>query len=145
MGRFFGAHESFDRDDDHGLGSSDRSFGVVIAGVLALLAATSWLRGNEHWIWWLLAALLFIGLALLRPRFLAPFNRVWMRLTLLLNAIVTPVVLFAVFYLSIVPIGLMMRLAGKDPLRLRLDPDAETYWIQRDPPGPPPGSLNNQY
>ena len=49
------------------------------------------------------------------------------------------------FYTVVAPLGFAMRLAGKDPLRLRLDPRAESYWLPRKPPGPPPDSLTNQF
>jgi hypothetical protein len=38
-----------------------------------------------------------------------------------------------------------MRLFGKDPLRLKRDPAAATYWIERTPPGPKPESLGDQF
>jgi hypothetical protein len=59
--------------------------------------------------------------------------------------VISPIVLGIVFYLCIAPIGWIMRLVGKDPLRLRFEPDAETYWIAREPPGPRPETLKNQF
>ena len=49
------------------------------------------------------------------------------------------------FYGVLTPIGAAMRLTGKDPMRLRLEPGASSYWIPREPPGPPPDSMNNQF
>jgi hypothetical protein len=49
------------------------------------------------------------------------------------------------FYGVIAPIGAAMRLTGKDPLRLELDSSADSYWIPRKPPGPPPESMTNQF
>src|SRR5690349_18305035 len=49
------------------------------------------------------------------------------------------------FYVTIMPIGLVMRAMGKDFLRLKRDPNAKTYWIARTPPGPPPQSMKNQF
>ena len=44
------------------------------------------------------------------------------------------------------PLGFVMRLTGKDPLRSRLDdPGTDSYWVPREPPGPPPDSLTNQF
>ena len=142
--RFFGAHELFDRDDPHG-GSSDRAFGLVMAGFCALFGAIGWLRGTGYWPWWIVAASLFAAAALICRQLLAPLNRLWTRLGLLLNAIVGPVVLFVLYYACITPMGVLMRAAGKAPLRLRRDPNSGTYWIRRAPPGPLPGSLKNQY
>jgi hypothetical protein len=87
----------------------------------------------------------FLAAALLRPAVLAPLNRVWTRFGLLLHRIVSPVVLGIMFFVVITPMGLIMRALGKDPLRLRLEREARSYWIERRPPGPPPDTLNNQF
>ena len=51
----------------------------------------------------------------------------------------------AIFYLAITPFGVVMRLIGKDPLRRGFDRKAESYWIDRTPPGPSPQSMSNQF
>jgi hypothetical protein len=68
-----------------------------------------------------------------------------MKLGVLLGKVVSPVALGVLFYAVLVPIGVMMRIAGKDPLRLKRDAGAATYWIRRVPPGPPPDSMTNQF
>jgi hypothetical protein len=50
-----------------------------------------------------------------------------------------------VFYTTVVPIGLLMRRFGKDPLRLKFDREARSYWIERDPPGPAGAQMKNQF
>ena len=81
------------------------------------------------------------GLAV--PKLLHPLNMLWTKLGLLLGRIVTPVVMFLVYAISVVPIGLLLRLFGKDLLRLK--PADSSYWIDRSPPGPPPESLKDQF
>jgi hypothetical protein len=49
------------------------------------------------------------------------------------------------FFAVMLPIGLLLRWRGKDLLRLKLDPAAPSYWIEREPPGPPPDTMRNQY
>lgn len=139
-------HESF--GDGHVVaGSSDRVFGFTVGGILAVLGL---------WRWWsagigpLAALLLAVGIALvlggaLLPSALAPLNRAWTRLGLLLGRIVTPVVMAVVYVLAFVPTGLVMRARGRDLLRLRREPDASTYWIERRPPGPAPEDMVNQF
>ena len=63
----------------------------------------------------------------------------------LLHRIVSPIALGIVFYLAVLPTGLLLRLFGKDPLRLKIDRGAASYWIKREPPGPTAESLNNQF
>lgn len=88
-------------------------------------------------------AFLFAGLFL--PRILSPLNLAWLRFGLLLHRITSPLILAMLFYLTVLPTGLVMRALGKDPLRLRFDRSARSYWIERSPPGPEPQSLRNQF
>lgn len=137
------SHESFDREET--VGSTDRGFGQVFAAVFALVGGIKLWIGNP-WFWpWFVAAFLVLVVAYARPALLAPFNRLWTRFGLLLFRVVNPVVMGILFFLTVVPIGLIMRAAGKDMLRLRLDPAAGSYWIRRDPPGPAPDSMKHQF
>ena len=137
-------HEDFSRPDDI-KPSSDRSFGLIIAAFFLIVALWPVIR-TEPVRWWALGlAGTFAVLALLWTPALAPFNKLWMKLGLLLYTIVNPVVLGLLFYLTVTPIALLMRLLHKDPLRLRREPDATSYWIHRSPPGPTPESMKNQF
>src|SRR5439155_1791377 len=102
-------------------------------------------HGHAVWIVWCAAALVFLVLAVVRPKILAPLNRLWLKLGLLLYRIVNPIVMALMFYLTILPIGLLTRLFREDPLRLKLDPQARSYWIERRPPGPEPDTMRNQF
>ena len=125
--------------------SSDRSFGLVFAGFFALLAAYNAWHHRGLWPLWLALAPVFLVLALVRPHVLAPLNRIWTGLGLFLGMIVSPVVLGFMYFLVVTPIGMLMRWLGKDPLRLRGDPAAPSYWIVRDPPGPSRESMRDQF
>ena len=126
-------------------GSSDRSFGWVFAGVFALLAAHNFWQGHHYWPFELTIAIVFAVVTLVRPALLAPLNRLWTKFGLLLGKIIAPLVLGALYYLVFTPIGLLMRMSGKDPLRLKPDPNASSYWIVREPAGPAPESMRNQF
>jgi hypothetical protein len=93
----------------------------------------------------LIASLPFLMLALVAPKLLAPLNKLWMKLGLLLGKIVNPIVMGLLFFLTITPIGLLMRWMGKDQLRRGFDKRSASYWIERRPPGPPPESMKNQF
>ena len=125
--------------------SSNRSFGLVFAGVFLVIGAGPLFFGHSIHLWSLLLSAVFAVLALIAPAVLAPLNRLWTKFGLLLHKIVSPVVLGIMFYLVITPMGAVMRLLGKDPLRLRKDRDAATYWIERTPPGPPPETFVDQF
>jgi hypothetical protein len=78
-------------------------------------------------------------------RIFAPSEWAPGRFGVLLNRLVTPVATLVVFVAIVVPIGLVMRVLGKDPLRLKPDPEADTYWIDRKPPGPEPATMKTQF
>jgi hypothetical protein len=139
-------HEDFARDEPLARGS-ERSFGLVIAAFFALIALRPLLHDrNAAPLWWALAvAVAFLVVAIAIPAALRPLNRVWTRLGVLLSRLVTPIVLALVFYGVVTPVAAMMRLFGKDPLKLRSAPEAESYWIARPPPGPPPSSMQQQF
>lgn len=137
-------HESFERVEDIQRGSN-RGFGLVFVVVFALLAAYSAWRGGASWPWWAAAGGILAIVTLLFPDVLEPFNRLWMRLALALSKIVTPVIMAVLFFGAVLPTGLIMRLLRKDLLRLTWNHDARSYWIERQPPGPPPESMKNQF
>jgi len=138
------SHEDLSRQEEV-KGSSNRSFGLVFAVVFLLIALFPLLQGQAVRLWALGASGALLFVAFLLPALLTHPNRLWLRFGLLLNAIVSPVAMGVLFYLVITPIGLVMRAFGHDPLRLKFDPAAASYWIKREPPGPEPKSLTNQY
>ena len=104
-------------------GSSDRSFGLVMAAFFAIVALLPLLHGPLSSIrWWALAvAAVFLVARLAVDRAAAPAQSLWLKLGLLLSKVVSPIVLMLLFYVTVTPIGLLMRATGKDPLRLRRD------------------------
>lgn len=136
-------HESFTRDETAKPGS-DRTFGLVMAGALALVSLVNGWHHGRVWPWTSAAALLLLVAALLWPLSLHPLNRLWMKLGLILHRIVNPIVMGLLFYGTIFPTGLVMRMRGRDLLRLQRDSSAESYWIARDP-GPAPETMRDQF
>ncbi len=137
-------HEDLSREQEV-TGSSDRAFGLAFAGVFCVLAFWPLARGGEVNIWLLGVAGGFFAVALLRPALLAPLNRLWFRFGTLLHRIVSPLVLAFIFFVVLVPIGLLMRLVGSRPLQLGFDHAARTYWITRNPAGPAPEAMRRQF
>jgi len=137
-------HESFERDAV-AKPPSERSFAwVFTAFFLAVALWPAW-RGKPVR-WWALGVAGVVFLAgMVRPAILRVPNLVWFRLGGLLSRIVSPIAASLLFYAVFTPFGLILRLAGKDLLRLRRDPRAASYWIERDPPGPKPESMSEQF
>ena len=137
-------HERLAQDETVVIGS-DRGFGIVFAFVFTAIGLFPLLRGASPRGWSLAVAGGFLAVALVKPTWLAPLNTLWFRFGLLLQRVVHPIVLAVIYFAVVTPTGLIMRALGKDPLRLRFDPDAASYWILRDPPGPEPESMKQQF
>ena len=142
--KYFGAHEFQAREEGVKI-SSDRSFGLVFAGLFALLGILSIYHGTTRGYYWFPVAALFGVIAYIAPGVLAPLNRAWAKFGHLLHMAINPIVLGILFYVCISPIGFLMRLAGKDPMRRKFEPAAKSYWIVRAPPGPTPKTFKNQF
>ena len=124
---------------------SDRSFGAVFVVFFGAVAAYGWLK-SAAWLFVPLAlSMLTLLLALVRPHLLRPFNVLWMKLAEVLNRVVSPIVLGVIFFGMFTPIAIVMRWAGRDELKRRFDPNMKTYWVDRQPPGPKPEDLPNQF
>ena len=79
------------------------------------------------------------------PALLTVPNRLWMKFGLLLHRVISPVVLAILFYAVVTPMGWIMRAFGKDPLRLKREASNPSYWVAREPPGPQPDSMSDQF
>jgi len=137
-------HEDFSRGQ-HVKASSNRAFGWVFVIVFLIIALWPLVFGGTLRWWSLIVSALVALVTVAAPSLLTVPNRLWLRFGLLLHRIVSPVVLGIMFYLVVMPMGLLMRALGKDFLRLRRNDSAESYWIKRDPPGPEPASMSNQF
>jgi hypothetical protein len=130
--------------DQPSLGS-ERSFGFLFAAVFTAIGLWPLTNGSTVRIWPLCLAAFLVLSALFAPWLLRPLNEWWFRFGLGLGKVVTPVVMGILFYLTITPLALLMRALGKDPLRLKRDVAAPTYWLPRSPAGPQRGSLRDQF
>jgi multisubunit Na+/H+ antiporter MnhG subunit len=123
----------------------NRSFGLGLA-IFALLAGF-WplLRGDGPRYWAIAAGIAILGVAVFAPKLLAIPTRLWTRFSDRLGRVMGAIVLAGLFYVVLTPFALLVRLARRDPLRLRFDKGTKTYWIERDPPGPVPNSMKQQF
>ncbi len=125
--------------------SSNRKFGLTIGAALFALGLLPVVHHRApHW-WLLVVAVAFFLAGAVFPAVLTGANRAWFRLGLALNIIVSPIVMGALFFGAVTPVGWYLRKKGEDILALRSDPEASTYWIARDPPGPASGTLGKQF
>jgi hypothetical protein len=113
-----------------------RKFGYVMAGAAGAVAGLLWWRSRPAAPWFAAVGVVFLLTALVGPTALRPIERVWMRFADILSAVMTRVILVLTFFLVITPLAVVLRLLGKDPLRLRPDPDAQSFWIPVAPDAP---------
>ena len=121
--------------------SSNRSFGIVFFVVFLLIALYPLTYGGEIRIWSAITSLIFLVLGLLNSKFLAPLNKLWFRFGIFLGKIISPVIMGIIFFLVVTPIGLFMRLLGKDVLNLKYS-ENKSYWIEKDGPE---SKMKNQF
>jgi len=111
--------------------SSNRSFGVVFFIFFLLIAIWPMFKGGEIRIWSILLSLFFLTFGILNSKVLTPLNYFWIKFGDLLGRVIAPVVMGFIFFLVVTPIGLFMRILGKDILRLSLS-NEKSYWIKRE-------------
>ena len=111
--------------------SSNRSFGIVFFIFFLLIAIYPLLNNEEIRFWSLVLSLLFLILGIFNSKILTPLNKIWFKFGILLGRIVSPVVLAIIFFLVVTPTGLIMRILGKDLLKLKKNKN-KTYWIKKE-------------
>ena len=122
--------------------SSEKSFGVVFSIVFLIVALYPLINSEGLRIWALVVSIIFFLLAFLAPKILVLPNKLWFKFGLLIGSIVAPIVMAFVYFVTVLPTGLIMRLLGKDLLKQKLDKNAKSYWIERKEPM---GSMKNQF
>ena len=122
--------------------SSEKSFGVVFSIVFSIVALYPLINSEGLRIWALVVSIIFFLLAFLAPKILVLPNKLWFKFGLLIGSIVAPIVMAFVYFVTVLPTGLIMRLLGKDLLKQKLDKNAKSYWFKRSEPM---GSMKNQF
>ena len=122
--------------------SSEKSFGVVFSIVFLIVSLYPLINSESLRIWALVVSIIFFLLAFLAPKILVLPNKLWFKFGLLIGSIVAPIVITLVYFVTVLPTGLIMHLLGKDLLKQKLDKNAKSYWIERKQPM---GSMKNQF
>ena len=112
--------------------SSNRSFGLLFFVVFFVISLWPLKSQGDMRLWSAILSLVFLVLGVLNSKFLTPLNKLWFKFGILLGSIVSPIVMGAVFFIVVTPVGLIMRFIGKDLLRINKNKPVSTYWIKRD-------------
>ena len=111
--------------------NSNKSFGILFFVVFFLYGIWPILNSNEIRYWSLLMGIIFLILGLLNSKLLTPFHNLWLKFGTLLGRIVSPIVMFLVYFVFITPLAVIIRLFGKDLLRKKFN-KSPSYWIKRE-------------
>ena len=121
--------------------SSNRSFGIVFFIVFLFIALYPLTYSGEIRIWSAIISIIFLILGLLNSKILAPLNKLWFKFGIFLGKIISPIIMGIIFFLVVTPIGLTMRIFGKDVLNLRYNKN-KSYWIEKNGPK---SKMKNQF
>ena len=122
--------------------SSNRSFGIVFFLFFLILFLWPLTKGQEVKIWLLIVSVIFLGLGLINSKLLTPLNKIWFKFGILLSKFTSPVILALIYYLTITPFAIVIRLFGKDLIKQKIVLSKKSYWIKRKDQV---GSMKNQY
>ena len=121
--------------------SSNRSFGIVFFIVFLIIALYPLTYNGEIRVWSAITSLIFLLLGLLNSKILAPFNKLWFKFGIFLGKIISPLIMGIIFFFVVTPVGLIMRLFGKDVLNLKYNKN-QSYWIEKKGPR---SKMKNQF
>ena len=121
--------------------SSPRSFGVVFSIFFLIISLYPLTNSKGIHIWALILSVLFLFLAFVAPKSLSLLNKLWFKFGIFLGKIVSPLIMGIIFFLVVTPIGLIMRLLGKDVLNLKYNKN-QSYWIEKNGPK---SKMKNQF
>lgn len=112
--------------------SSNKSFGIVFFVIFLVVALWPLINEGEIRIWSIVISIIFLFLGLINSKILTPLNTLWFRFGILLGKIFSPIVMGIIYFGVITPIGILMKLIGKDILNLKQNKKSSTYWIKKE-------------
>ena len=110
--------------------SSVKSFGILFFIVFLLISFWPLINSQSIRIWPLPIALIFLLLGVLKSKILIPLNNAWIKLGEILGLIIAPLVMCMIYFIIVTPIGLLMKIIGKDLLGLKFI-KTKTYWVNK--------------
>ena len=112
--------------------SSNKSFGIVFFIVFLIIGLYPLINQDGIRIWAIIVSLIFLILGLINSNLLTPLNKLWIKFGILQGNIISPLVLGIIFFLVVLPTGLLMRILKKNFLGLKFDKNLKSYWINKE-------------
>jgi len=110
---------------------NNKSFGILFFIVFLLIAIWPVINSEPIRIWSIIISILFLILGITNSKILTPLKRGWIKLGEILGKVVAPIIMGFIYFIIITPIGILMRLFGKDLLNIKFNKD-KSYWIKRE-------------
>ena len=105
---------------------------LLFLGILTVIGAYQYFwKGSDSWYYWVGVGVVLAALRLIPPVF-RQLYRLWLRFSVILGYFISRIILVITFFVAVLPIGILMRMFGKDPMDRKLDPQASSYWAKRE-------------
>lgn len=124
------------------VGGSDKNFAIVFSVVFFIVGIYLSIKNYNLTYWPFIIAFLLIIIGHFKPSILKIPNILWTKFGVFLSKLLNPIILGAIYLLTIIPIGLIFKIMNKDPLNKKINHDIDSYWINRELP---PESFKNQF
>ena len=122
--------------------SRNRSFGLVFFIFFLILSLFPLLKNNQVNFYFLVTALVFLVLGLLNAKILTPLNKYWVKFGDILGKFVSPIIMFFIYFFTVFPVNLLLRLFNEDVMYLKLHKKNKSYWIKKEVNDT---NMNNQF
>ena len=121
---------------------SNRNFGLVFFVFFLIIGLWPLLGTNEIRYWSIFFSIIFFLLGITNSKLLNPLNKIWFNFGILLGKMISPLIMGIIFFLVVTPIGVIMRVFGKDILSLKYNKKNKSYWIEKNGPK---SKMKNQF
>ena len=121
---------------------SNRNFGLVFFVFFLIIGLWPLLETNEIRYWSIFFSIIFFLLGITNSKLLNPLNKIWFNFGILLGKVISPLIMGIIFFLVVTPIGVIMRVIGKDILSLKYNKKNKSYWIEKNGPK---SKMKNQF
>ena len=112
--------------------NTNKNFGILFFIVFCIIGIWPILSANELRLWSFIVAIIFLILGIIRSRFLTPLNLAWIKFGEILGVIIAPIIMGLVYFLVVLPTGILMRVLGKDLLKLKFQKSMVSYWNKKE-------------
>ena len=111
---------------------SNKSFGIVFVIVFLIIGLYPILNESNIKVWSIIVSILFLILGILNSNILTPLNKTWIKFGILLGYVISPIILSIIFFIIVLPTGIIMRLLKNNFLGIKFDKKIESYWIKKE-------------